>query len=859
MSDRDSFSFSHSDHTELLNNLKLFPCTSPEQLEKSPYKPKRTTIKWSPEMNPSSTSDNISHRQIPHCVQRNLTPKYSSSPSTFTQPAGPARIKFGNDSTSGNSPSKVNWDALRNWVQRDITTTSSTNIHSYTPTLRFKSKESAFCEPERPFTSYLLRHSHEIPDWNVMPKGRLTLFLPGHPVFRANSLGHFNVGSTNFLTLLKNLREADNDESKGGMSNIKSQPNDLFWLDISDPDPEELESLAGIFDIHPLTIENILYDPPSTDKYEKFKNYDFISYRMITSGTKSFANDSAISKSSTFVNNTNYEPTIKAKMSNHTNTNGISTHDKGSCPIASPSILNTITNKLEKMRKSLFHRKTKEEYKDFADYFFNSPPSSSSTSTSSPYSTSSFVGNKQPRSLLTLPRYIKYHITADIPGTKAQATKRAKNIQKEFETNTLPFDLAIQSIQDQKQHDNTKSTPLFIIILPTGIITCHHSHHPQHRFKDNSHSDSGGIDVMVRSSMARLSFECKEKVHINPYYISYCIIDEIVNTMLPICHEMELESERIDHLVLVLHGTDDDDNNNNNNKKKAQLLDRINDQRRQVLWFMGLLGGKKDVVKQLERQIKDIANKLASKISTKDTHRYHHNINDQAGRDEEVVDTDSDEHSNGKDIISGYESSNTTENGQTSPRFDVGDYEYEVSDNPEMENSSNIEATYSLTSILQSEQEKTPLKTTTTTNSFSKLDNIQVPGQIDSDNEDNILSSLKSWADLSRFLNDIHDHIHVMTTSVQQSESVLSRSNVDYMSRISLEITQSSEEGNRLMNRLTSVNVLFMPLYLVVGIWSMKVYVPGQADKGIADFLLMNGAMAVYSMIFVYFMWKYDF
>ncbi|KAI8319407.1 hypothetical protein GQ54DRAFT_265367, partial [Martensiomyces pterosporus] len=54
-----------------------------------------------------------------------------------------------------------------------------------------------------------------------------------------------------------------------------------FWIDVTDPTPEEMSSLARVFGIHPLTVEDIMTDEDGRDKFESFLDYTFMVYRTI--------------------------------------------------------------------------------------------------------------------------------------------------------------------------------------------------------------------------------------------------------------------------------------------------------------------------------------------------------------------------------------------------------------------------------------------------------------------------------------------------------------------------------------------------------------------------------------------------
>ncbi|KAJ2801925.1 CorA metal ion transporter [Coemansia guatemalensis] len=63
-----------------------------------------------------------------------------------------------------------------------------------------------------------------------------------------------------------------------------------FWLDITDPTPEEMASLARVFGIHPLTVEDIMSEDEGRDKFETFSGYNFLVYRTIDYGEDAQSN-----------------------------------------------------------------------------------------------------------------------------------------------------------------------------------------------------------------------------------------------------------------------------------------------------------------------------------------------------------------------------------------------------------------------------------------------------------------------------------------------------------------------------------------------------------------------------------------
>ncbi|KAJ2807501.1 CorA metal ion transporter [Coemansia helicoidea] len=73
-------------------------------------------------------------------------------------------------------------------------------------------------------------------------------------------------------------------EEKHPQPSAAGQGNGCFWLDITDPAPDEMASLARVFGIHPLTVEDILARDDGRDKCEMFGGYCFLAYRTIDYG-----------------------------------------------------------------------------------------------------------------------------------------------------------------------------------------------------------------------------------------------------------------------------------------------------------------------------------------------------------------------------------------------------------------------------------------------------------------------------------------------------------------------------------------------------------------------------------------------
>lgn len=57
--------------------------------------------------------------------------------------------------------------------------------------------------------------------------------------------------------------------------NALSNPQELLWVDIEDPEDEEIELLLEVFELHPLTVEDCIM-PNARPKLEEFEKYLFV-------------------------------------------------------------------------------------------------------------------------------------------------------------------------------------------------------------------------------------------------------------------------------------------------------------------------------------------------------------------------------------------------------------------------------------------------------------------------------------------------------------------------------------------------------------------------------------------------------
>ncbi|KAG0172428.1 CorA metal ion transporter [Apophysomyces sp. BC1034] len=90
--------------------------------------------------------------------------------------------------------------------------------------------------------------------------------------------------------------------------------------------------------------------------------------------------------------------------------------------------------------------------------------------------------------------------------------------------------------------------------------------------------------------------------------------------------------------------------------------------------------------------------------------------------------------------------------------------------------------------------------------------------------------------EVALYLGDVQDHIITMLQSLNHYEKISSRSHSNYLAQISIEMTQTNNEINDILSKLTALGSVLIPMNLVTGLWGMNVQVPGQYQEDLTWF-----------------------
>ena len=90
-----------------------------------------------------------------------------------------------------------------------------------------------------------------------------------------------------------------------------------------------------------------------------------------------------------------------------------------------------------------------------------------------------------------------------------------------------------------------------------------------------------------------------------------------------------------------------------------------------------------------------------------------------------------------------------------------------------------------------------------------------------------------------------------MVQTLQHSDTVLTRSHSNYLAQVNIELTQSSNQANDGMTKLTAIASVIVPLNVITGLWGMNVKVPGQADyaDNFVAFGLIVTSLVLFSLL----------
>ncbi|KAJ2714227.1 CorA metal ion transporter [Coemansia spiralis] len=96
------------------------------------------------------------------------------------------------------------------------------------------------------------------------------------------------------------------------------------------------------------------------------------------------------------------------------------------------------------------------------------------------------------------------------------------------------------------------------------------------------------------------------------------------------------------------------------------------------------------------------------------------------------------------------------------------------------------------------------------------------------------------------YLGDVLDHIVTMMQNATHYDNTLGRAQANYLAQISIELTESSNNTNDVVAKLSALAAIVVPLNFITGMWGANVKVPGQDYDDLHYFFYILGMCSLY-------------
>ncbi|KAI8343701.1 hypothetical protein BC941DRAFT_412072 [Chlamydoabsidia padenii] len=304
-----------------------------------------------------------------------------------------------------------------------------------------------------------------------------------------------------------------------------------------------------------------------------------------------------------------------------------------------------------------------------------------------------------------------------------------------------------------------------------------------------------------------------------PDWINYAIIDEVTDSFAPLIHQIEHEVETLDDVVL--HSP------NSTSIDQTEMVSRIGFCRKRVMQMLRLLSSKSDVIRALVKRFEERSATLPHLPRDQYAHQQQHPL----------------------------------------PQHHHQQQHYHQSPQQQQhitnDNIASIIDTFHITQKGGGES----ISSNTTIKSPPVLNTMIPPSTLHQDLFDSAIlqhpkkgsySYAATWTDVEEdgrilpdvglYLGDVQDHIVTMLQNLNHYETLLARTHTNYLAKISIELTQTSNSTNLVIGRLTIFATILLPMNLVTGIWGMNVKVPGGDFDNLAYFFWIVCSLAAFAV-----------
>lgn len=93
--------------------------------------------------------------------------------------------------------------------------------------------------------------------------------------------------------------------------------------------------------------------------------------------------------------------------------------------------------------------------------------------------------------------------------------------------------------------------------------------------------------------------------------------------------------------------------------------------------------------------------------------------------------------------------------------------------------------------------------------------------------------------DIGMYLGDIQDHVVTMMSNLNHFEKMLSRSHSNYLAQLSIDNILQGNKSTKILNKVTILASILVPLNLVCGAFGMNVNVPFRSTESLLPFFMI--------------------
>ncbi|KAL8902674.1 MAG: hypothetical protein Q9207_004477 [Kuettlingeria erythrocarpa] len=109
--------------------------------------------------------------------------------------------------------------------------------------------------------------------------------------------------------------------------------------------------------------------------------------------------------------------------------------------------------------------------------------------------------------------------------------------------------------------------------------------------------------------------------------------------------------------------------------------------------------------------------------------------------------------------------------------------------------------------------------------------------------------SITPRSEIGLYLSDIQDHVVTMRSNLDHFDQMLNRSHTNHLAQLSVDTIVQGNHANEVLQKITLLATILVPLNLICGLFGMNVNVPGKNADGLGWFFGILGVIAAFVVV----------